>query len=79
MAGNSTWSMGDNAMVVHVADPAALAEATLHLITHPDARHALGKAARQSLQGYFNLNRQMEQYTVLYKALHAATKRKGAR
>lgn len=61
------FSVSPNAIVVHDAHPNAIAEAALHLLANATLRKSIGQAGRQAVVDYFNIDRQMQQYAVLYR------------
>jgi len=60
-----------NAVVVHRASPGALARAALHLIRRPALRRLIGQSGRQTVLKHFSIERQMQQYSQLYRSLVA--------
>ena len=67
------FSVGANAMVVHRASPAALAEAALHLVLRPALRRELAAAGRLTVLSEYGIHRQMQQYAQLYDQLFYST------
>ena len=67
---SSDYSVGKNAVVVHVATPTAIAAAVVHLIKDPVLRGRIGVAARHTVLQRFSTARQMKQYEELYSILH---------
>jgi glycosyltransferase involved in cell wall biosynthesis len=65
----SNFTVSSNAVVVNVASPEAIAEAVVFLIENPSVRELVGRAGRQTVLDYFTVDRQMEQYSVLYAEL----------
>ena len=61
------FSLSSNAIVVHDAHPNAIAAAVLHLLANSTLRKSIGKAGRQTIVDYFNIDRQMQQYALLYR------------
>ncbi len=66
------FSVGANAVVVHRASPAALAEAALHLVLRPALRRELAAAGRRTVLARFTVQRQMQQYSDLYQHIVTA-------
>lgn len=64
------YSIGENAVVVNVASPSAVASAVVHLIEMPELRRSIGRAARRTIVEGFATQRQMKQYEELYSMLH---------
>lgn len=67
------WSVADNAVLVHVADPRVLA-AALHatLLSQPHEARRLGERGRASVERQFTPQRQLAQYARLYAAVRDA-------
>jgi glycosyltransferase involved in cell wall biosynthesis len=63
------FSVSANAVIVNIATPEAIADAVLFLGDNPALRADLGRAGRQTVLDYFTVDRQMEQYSVLYAEL----------
>ena len=63
------FSVSANAVVVHRATPQALARAALHLIRRPALRRAIGQSGRNTVLAHFSIERQMNQYSQLYRSL----------
>eukprot|EP01032_Pedospumella_encystans_P009094 gene9094-10737_t len=63
------FSVSRNAVVVNRATPVALARAALHLIRRPALRRYLGLNGRQTVLDHFKVERQMQEYGVLYDSL----------
>ncbi len=61
------FSVSPNAIVVHDAHPNAIAEAALYLLANSTLRKSIGRAGRQAVVDYFNTDRQMQQYALLYR------------
>lgn len=57
-------------LVVPPRDVNQLATALVQLATDPVKRSAMGRAARQRMEQYFNLDKCVEQYLQLYDTLH---------
>ncbi len=69
-----TWEESPNAIVINVADPAVIADATLHLIYNPEIAKHIGRNARASVLEQFSIQRQMDQYQALYEAVYIANR-----
>eukprot|EP01033_Poteriospumella_lacustris_P009871 gene9871-7070_t len=67
------WSVAENAVLVHVADPRVLA-AALHatLLSQPQEALRLGERGRASVERHFTPQRQLAQYARLYAAVRDA-------
>ena len=63
------FSVSDNAVMVNRATPIALARAALHLIRRPALRRYLGLNGRRTVLDHFKVERQMQEYGVLYDSL----------
>jgi glycosyltransferase involved in cell wall biosynthesis len=63
------YSISSNAVIVNIASPDAVAEAVLLLINDSNLRRSIGKKGRETIESYFTIKRQMEQYSVLYREL----------
>lgn len=63
------FTVSSNAVVVNIASAEAIAAATQYLIDHVDERLAIGRAGRSTVEAYFTVERQMQQYTDLYREL----------
>jgi glycosyltransferase involved in cell wall biosynthesis len=63
----SSYSISSNAVLINIATPAAVANAVGAVVYDPILRHRLGKAGRQTVEAYFTSDRQMKQYTDLYR------------
>jgi glycosyltransferase involved in cell wall biosynthesis len=68
-ADTSLFSVGANALVLHVASPEAIERAVLLLLRSPQLARAVGSAGRQTVLDRFTLSRQMQQYDELYQSL----------
>lgn len=64
------FTVASNAVLVNTATPEAVAEAVHYLILHPEVRKRLGVEGRRSVEKFFTVERQMEQYAKLYSDLH---------
>lgn len=72
--GDSAWIIGNTGRVVPPRNPDALANAWKELIDmEPEARYALGEAARARIIEYFSINSVVAQYETLYENLLAET------
>jgi glycosyltransferase involved in cell wall biosynthesis len=60
---------GKTGFVVPRNDPHRLAQATLHLLRHPDLAFQMGEAARQDIQERFGLTRMVQRVEALYDTL----------
>jgi L-malate glycosyltransferase len=60
---------GETGFVVPCHDPSQLAEATLHLLRHPDLAAQMGEAARKDMEERFSLTRMVQSVEALYDAL----------
>ena len=60
------YSISSNAIIVNVATPIAISDATLVLINNITLRNEIGKAGREKVEEYFTVSRQIDQYTELY-------------
>ena len=60
------FSVTDNAVVVNIASPHALALAVEALISNATLRLELGERGRRTVEKYFTVERQMNQYRELY-------------
>lgn len=66
---SDSFSLSHNAVVVDTASPHVLAEAVQMLANFPLLRQALGMHGRQSILEHFSVERQMNQYSQLYRSL----------
>jgi glycogen(starch) synthase len=60
---------GETGLVVGKEDGAALAEAILFLLEHPDEAARLGEAARRRAADAFSMDRYLDQHDALYRRL----------
>lgn len=65
-----SWEETYNAIVVNIADPRVIAEATLYLILNPETAANIGRNGRKSVLEQYSIDRQMAQYEALYEAIH---------
>lgn len=72
---NATFTVTSNAVLVNIATPEAIADAVHYLILYPSERTRLGKEGRRSVEKFFTVERQMEQYSRLYTQLHTSFKK----
>ncbi len=63
---------GVTGLLVCPSDPAALAEAILHLLDNPDLRQQMGQAGRKRVLQHFSVERMVEQTQNLYDQLLVA-------
>jgi glycosyltransferase involved in cell wall biosynthesis len=61
----------ENAVILNVATPSAVASAVLHLAGDKALRRRLGRAGRQTVLQNFATTRQMQDYEKLYMHLHS--------
>lgn len=66
---------GQTGLLVEPGNAAALAGALLHLLTHPDAAQAMGRAARAHALSKYGATAQRDAYARLYRELLAARTR----
>jgi len=79
-ADNATlFSIGDNALIVHEASPAALAEGVKLLVQDVGLRLRLGAAGRETVVQYFREEQQMARYAELYNILAKAGRKSRGR
>ncbi|MEW5985372.1 MAG: glycosyltransferase [Chloroflexota bacterium] len=60
---------GRNGLLVPPADPAALAQACIHLLNHPAQAQAMGRAGRAIVQQRFDARRQVRRLVEIYEEL----------
>jgi hypothetical protein len=60
----------DNVVMVNSANPQVISEAILALAVNPPLARRLGETARRSLNPYFTVERQMQQYENLYDSIY---------
>jgi L-malate glycosyltransferase len=60
---------GQTGFVVPCNDPSSLAQATLHLLRHPDLTAQMGEAARKDIEERFGLTRMVQSLETLYDTL----------
>lgn len=65
----SLYTVVANAVVVHDSHPEAIAAAADVLIMNATLRRELGENGRKTIVSYFHHDRQMKQYTNLYKRM----------
>jgi glycosyltransferase involved in cell wall biosynthesis len=63
---------GRNALLVHRADPEALARGIVNLLDHPEKRDAFGRWSRQRFEERFTIDRVVPRMAELYRWLAAA-------
>jgi glycosyltransferase involved in cell wall biosynthesis len=63
------FSLSYNAVVLNIATPDAIASAVFYLMNNRPLMGSMGKAGRETIKSYFTIERQMRQYTTLYKQL----------
>ena len=63
---------GANGVLVPFNDHHQLAEAMIDLLKDPNRRHALGQAARRTVEQQFNLRHTLPRYQALFEELTAA-------
>jgi glycosyltransferase involved in cell wall biosynthesis len=61
------YSISSNAMIVNEASPAAIASAVMALFHNRTLRHSIGDAGRDRVRSFFTVERQMAQYSELYR------------
>ena len=66
---------GKTGLLVWPGDAAALGGALVHILTHPDAAQAMGRAARARTLAGYGATKQREAYARLYRELLAARTR----
>jgi starch synthase len=60
---------GETGFLVEPEQPTQIAEKALYLLAHPQQGDAMGKAARQRALALFSMERVVEEYHQLYRAL----------
>eukprot|EP00596_Hydrurales_sp_CCMP1899_P002343 CAMPEP_0119045294 /NCGR_PEP_ID=MMETSP1177-20130426/38762_1 /TAXON_ID=2985 /ORGANISM="Ochromonas sp, Strain CCMP1899" /LENGTH=279 /DNA_ID=CAMNT_0007016823 /DNA_START=128 /DNA_END=967 /DNA_ORIENTATION=- len=63
------FSLSYNAVVVNIATTDAVASAVFYLMNNRTLMGSIGRAGRETVKAYFTIERQMRQYTTLYKQL----------
>ena len=66
---SQNFEIARNAVLLHKASPDVIAEAVLVLVIDPGLRERIGEAGRQTVTRYFSVERQMREYTNLYRQL----------
>lgn len=64
-------SNGEEALLVPVKSPRALAAALATILTRPDIADRLGRAARKRVEAEFSLEREVDALEALYRELAA--------
>ena len=67
---NDLYTIVDNAILVNIPSPEAVASAVDVLVQNQTLRELIGKNGRNTVLKHFTLQRQMIQYHNLYKDLH---------
>lgn len=60
----------NNALILNVASPETILEAVSYLIFNSDERKRIGMMGHETVVKYFNADRQMKQYSAMYKSVH---------
>lgn len=65
------YIVAKNAVLLHIPSPTVLADAVMMLVNNTSLRMALGQQGRRTVEVYFSLDRQLRQYSDLYRELRS--------
>jgi hypothetical protein len=65
----NNFSIANNAILINKADPESITNAVETLIENPVLQRFVGCNARLTVENYFNVDRQMKQYSNLYQTV----------
>ena len=63
------YVLAKNAVLLHIPSPSVIADAVMMLVSDKSLRHSIGQQGRKTVESYFSLDRQLRQYSDLYRGL----------